>query len=241
MPNHVKNILTTNPDVIAAMMTTFEDGSTGVDFAKVVPTPKGYISGGCSHQHPLFFSTDDPDWKCWYSWNRQFWGTKWNGYSAEVTELSDGKAVLTFETAWSHPAPVIEELSRKFPRTRITVQYADEDFGSNLGTYVIQGGARLVENFPAPGSEEANEMAAQIRYGRPYAELKVEWDAEERESAIRYRAQRTLAVAKGLATDGDWKTIFEVWEAASEDERKPFLTAAQNYYETHSEFDEKDR
>lgn len=57
------------------------------------------------------------------------WGTKWNAY--EVT-ISNG--VVTFDTAWSHPEPVIDELSSKFPDEEIEIRYAD------LGHYTIKNG-----------------------------------------------------------------------------------------------------
>jgi len=50
----------------------------------------------------------------WYGWNGENWGTKWN--SAETTleeeELGETEYELNyhFETAWSHPEPIMEWL-----------------------------------------------------------------------------------------------------------------------------------
>lgn len=78
----------------------------------------------CGHMHDM-------------NWGRAAWGTKWNAYS-QVIELDEGR--LSFETAWSCPAPVFKELSRLHPDAVIQVQFADEDIGSNCGTITFVGG-----------------------------------------------------------------------------------------------------
>jgi hypothetical protein len=71
----------------------------------------------------------------WYSWSVDNWGTKWN---AGDTSYNGG--VLEFETAWSTPEPVMIELSDMNPDITFTVEYADEDIGSNCGKYTLKGG-----------------------------------------------------------------------------------------------------
>ena len=66
----------------------------------------------------------------WFEWSREHWGTKWNSYECEF----DG-SLLKFETAWSHPVPVMQELFRRYPDVRFEVQYADEAVGVNMGIY----------------------------------------------------------------------------------------------------------
>ena len=65
--------------------------------------------------------------KDWYSWSIANWGTKWNAYS----QIQIKENIISFETAWSTPFPLMEELSRMFPDLTIEVAYADEDIGSN--------------------------------------------------------------------------------------------------------------
>lgn len=97
---------------------------------------------------------------------REKWGTKWNAYEQEVSEKK-----AKFDTAWSHPAPVILELSKKFPEEQIKVQYADEDLGSNCGQYVIKDEVILEQEEPGHWRDMTNEgrakwrkFAANLRY-----------------------------------------------------------------------------
>jgi len=69
--------------------------------------------------------------------NRKVWGTKWN--ACEPTADPDG-GTASFETAWSCPEGVLIELSKRFPTDGITVTYADEDIGSNCGTFSLLAG-----------------------------------------------------------------------------------------------------
>ena len=90
----------------------------------------------------------------WYDWCCEHWGTKWNAhqYSHECGEV-------WFETAWSHPYPVIAALSRQFPAEVFSVSYADEDIGNNTGEYDIRNGKLLCGGEIADGSREAFEIA----------------------------------------------------------------------------------
>lgn len=142
-----------------------------VDFNMVIPQPVNIETGGCSGKHA-------PGIICWRDWSINNWGTKWNGYELELERKEDGTAKLRFQTAWSHPMPVIEALSAKFPEAEIQVSYADEDLGYNLGKYEVLNGARTDLEDLDFGSDEANEFAAQLKYGKTYTELQKEWETE---------------------------------------------------------------
>lgn len=181
MPNHVTTILTAKKVVIDALIKTDASGSS-IDFGLIVPPPlEGYNDdGGCSHQHPLFNpDAEDPNRNCWYAWNIHNWGTKWNAYSAEWQDLGDGRWEVRFDTAWSHPEQVIKALSQRFDDEVITVSFADEAIGDNVGTYVMVNGAMLDSNFPEAGSEEALDLSCDILAGMTYAEMKAEWEVHE--------------------------------------------------------------
>jgi len=113
----------------------------------------------------------------WYSWNISHWGTKWNAYSIreELNYSTTSGVGIQFDTAWSHPFPVIEELSKHFPDEIITVHFADEDTGSNYGSYVIVNG----EKGELPIELEENDFCSQVAYGMSYAELRAEWGDDE--------------------------------------------------------------
>ena len=72
----------------------------------------------------------------WYNWSVDNWGTKWNSCSTYI--INDNE--VEFDTAWSCPMEVLKELSRQFKGVEIYVEYADEDIGSNCGTFTLLNG-----------------------------------------------------------------------------------------------------
>ena len=94
----------------------------------------------------------------WYGWSTDNWGTKWNAYNTNDTDVDE----ISFETALSNPYPVIIALSAKYPEAVFHMRFADEDFGHNVGEYSLQNGDVVDENIPEGGSEEALELAADI-------------------------------------------------------------------------------
>lgn len=167
MPNHVTTILTLDPEAAAALK-----GDAGpVDFNALIPMPDE-VANTTVASNALSFS--DP--RGWYGWSLENWGTKWNAYAVEITAAPGDHAVVQFDTAWSHPYPIVEELSRRFPDQPIHVRYADEDLGSNFGEYVILDGTIAPNvDLPAEGTDEGRDFAAQVKYGQSYAEFRAEW------------------------------------------------------------------
>lgn len=100
---------------------------------------------------------DTHGFKDWYTWSIANWGTKWNAYS--ISEVDDS---IMFDTAWSTPLPIIEELSSMFPNVKINLEFADEDFGHNCGQVVFLDGDTIDENIPQGGSAEAYVLASKI-------------------------------------------------------------------------------
>lgn len=101
----------------------------------------------------------------WYDWQISNWGTKWNAYDQIHSE---GDNVITFDTAWSTPYNAMAHLSAKYPELTFKVKYADEDFGFNVGEYILQSGECIEENIPEGGSMEAIRMAIEIKGGEDY-------------------------------------------------------------------------
>lgn len=88
----------------------------------------------------------------WYDWCRAKWGTKWNAYDI----YRDGDTI-EFNTAWSAPAPVIAQLSKKFPKVEFQLLYADEDASYNTGDIIFNKG-EADARYPDGGSPEAWEI-----------------------------------------------------------------------------------
>lgn len=104
--------------------------------------------------------------KDWYSWCNDKWGTKWNAYS----QTEEGFDLISFNTAWGTPYPVIKELSKMFPKVELFVRYADEDFGYNCGEITFKAGVETDENIPKGGSVKALILATEVK-GYEFGEL----------------------------------------------------------------------
>jgi hypothetical protein len=100
----------------------------------------------------------------WYDWQCANWGTKWNAYD----QFSNGDNFIEFSTAWSTPYQAIKLLSSKYPTLQFKVEFADEDFGHNVGEYTFENGECTGEDIPEGGSPEALRMAIEIRGDEEY-------------------------------------------------------------------------
>ena len=110
--------------------------------------------------------------KSWYEWHNRYWNTKWNACDTEV----DGNQI-TFDTAWSFPAPVIEKLSELFPDVTFDFIYADEDCGSNTGCGSITNGKYSDDTeYPDSGSNRGYELYLGIH---PEYEDELVYDPDE--------------------------------------------------------------
>ena len=94
----------------------------------------------------------------WYDWHIHNWGTKWDCYD----HRGEGdESFVIFETAWSTPIRALLYLSELFDDVTIEVRYADEDFGSNVGTYTLQGG-EIIEMYQPEYSKDSIRLAMEI-------------------------------------------------------------------------------
>lgn len=165
MPNHITNVVTAPRAVLEALL----NDKGEVDFERVVPRPANIETGGCPHYGDgLLPDGTDPKTGlvCWYWWASNAWGTKWNAYESEVN-LDAGW--VKFQTAWSTPGPVMDALSLQHPGAAIRVEYADEDYGFNVGTYDLLNGEPIAES-DFTGTQEGRELAARLQYGMSDAE-----------------------------------------------------------------------
>ena len=100
----------------------------------------------------------------WYDWQCANWGTKWNAYD----QYKIDESMIVFSTAWGTPYHAITILSVKYPTLRFEVEFADEDFGHNVGKYTFLDGECVDENIPEGGSFEALRMAIEVRGDEEY-------------------------------------------------------------------------
>ena len=78
--------------------------------------------------------------KDWYDWSCANWGCKWDAGDADV-KLHENELFISFSTAWAMPEPVFIKLVEMFPNLHFEGRWADEDIGSNCGTWT--GSERL--------------------------------------------------------------------------------------------------
>lgn len=86
----------------------------------------------------------------WYGWRLANWETKWNAYDIR----KESEDILYFNTAWSGVPNLISILAAKFPEVTIKYDFADENTGYNVGSYIMKGEC-VEDNSPADDSAEA--------------------------------------------------------------------------------------
>ena len=97
----------------------------------------------------------------WYEWSLGNWGTKWNSYGyPEKIDFNIGDPIR-FQTAWSAPHPVLEELARSYSHLEFEHQWADEDLGANCGRKVYKSG-QLVETYYPEANIESMDFACEL-------------------------------------------------------------------------------
>lgn len=106
MPNHVTNRIIFPADLADRVRTEcFRDNH--FTFESLIPSPPYKYEGSLTAQ-------DEKDFPCnWLTWNKEHWGTKWDAYKSSLVVEGD-KAILTFDTAWSPPRPVIVAFANKY-------------------------------------------------------------------------------------------------------------------------------
>jgi len=62
----------------------------------------------------------------WYDWCNNNWGTKWDACHAAIEPPISGSVVISFDTAWCEPLPVIHALVRKYPNLNFVHSYSYE-------------------------------------------------------------------------------------------------------------------
>jgi hypothetical protein len=112
------------------------------------------------------FPGPDPETLAGRNWRIRNWKTKWNACPWEdeksigIERTPDGGACFSFCTAWGPPIPVIEELSRKFPKLEFRLQHGGPELEYS-GITTIQAGDTI--------------FSGAARYGDDLRLNEVEW------------------------------------------------------------------
>jgi hypothetical protein len=62
----------------------------------------------------------------WYDWQIENWGTKWDASEAVLDEWDEDSLFYTFDTAWSPPEGIYNELTKLFPNLSISWFYRED-------------------------------------------------------------------------------------------------------------------
>ena len=138
MPNYCANELVIKgsaSDINEVVSQILTEGN--LDFEKIIPSPA--TPEECDKRYLLqsqmgIMPTENKLWFNWYLWNRENWGTKWNAWDTQVSDIihtEDGKAkiIINFFTAWVPAIPVMEELINNHPELNIIAVYDEPGMG----------------------------------------------------------------------------------------------------------------
>lgn len=84
------------------------------------------------HKHVLTFTAFHPmpkHEKNWYDWNCENWGTKWDASDASIVKETSRSIQYYFDTAWAPPIPIIEKMSKQFPKLKFTLKFYEGGMG----------------------------------------------------------------------------------------------------------------
>ena len=80
-----------------------------------------------------FVSTGELDDR-WYDWRLQNWDTKWDCYDVVVTDDDPDQVEIEFNTAWSPPEAICNELREQYPDLSISWFY--DEPGCEIAGYL---------------------------------------------------------------------------------------------------------
>lgn len=113
---------------------TREDGKqVALTFSRIVPPPDDPAYRDIPDQKT---AKKSPLW--WYDWNVKNWGTKWD-CADSLWGATESEDMLTFNTAWSPPFPIAQELSKLFEDVVVHLRF--EEGGMDFaGDYIYVNG-----------------------------------------------------------------------------------------------------
>lgn len=216
MPNWVTNRIEAPKYIIDELMSVDENGNDFFDFNTIILMPSNIFQGDLGQKERELYGSDN-----WYDWSSENWGTKWN--ASDSSRESD--IVLTFNTAWAHPFPIINKISRMYPDNEFLIAYADEDMGYNLDVYTVKNGEPIKESSVAEGTSLAQILASLI----------IDWRDREEELEEEIESYKRLLKSKDI-DDSDKKNIEEEIKYYSE-ELENFQTVRKDLKESYPHLD----
>lgn len=156
MPNWVRtviNIQSRNRNSIKQIFDYTKSEKSVFDFNKIIPMPSNIYRGNLGNKEREMYGENN-----WYDWCTSNWGTKWNACDAELTENG-----FVFDTAWSCPHKVIEQLSKTFTSVTIDYAWSDEDIGSNCGRRTLCNATDIKVTIPDSCTKQAYDIVFYVK------------------------------------------------------------------------------
>ena len=79
-----------------------------LSFNRLIPRPTNIYSGMLSDDEKEKYGAEN----CWYDWNCDHWGTKWDAYDQSIKMPSKTVLNIGFMTAWCPPINYLEALAQ---------------------------------------------------------------------------------------------------------------------------------
>ena len=137
MENTVRNKMrfTGTPEPLKAIVQALasEDGKNPLSFERIIPLEPGEKA---EEKWGVSSGPEELDW---------------------ILFRDETTLEYTFDTLGKTPLPIFQKIAERFPEPRMTVEYADEDFGENCGKYVSEEGSTELK--PAELDEEPFDFA----------------------------------------------------------------------------------
>ena len=136
MPNWVYNkVILSSEDltVLDFLEKKLESDEELLSFNKIIPAPTDKL-------YDVNWATDN-------------WGTKWDASNLHRTRVSEQILEYSFDTPWSPPLPVFEELAKQHSNISIVLEFEEEQgFGAIFS--IDRNSIKVVKEWDIPSSHE---------------------------------------------------------------------------------------
>jgi hypothetical protein len=230
MPNWVSNLLVLNRDDAEAILPYLnednaerEEGDLRLDFERIIPMPETVYRGNSGvgeAWHPSEMSLAEYKAKYplgdWYKWSINNWGTKWNACNCSFNPPMEDEpyGILTFDTAWSLPLPVLEALY-EFKGVNFQLYFVEE-------SHAFFGAIPFTENkdYPEYMDDPNGENHPDVIFGIVMGEGEFDYLEEDHFEVLEFAITRLKRVHDTLdnlkrpedALDGTVYTFLQVKE-----------------------------
>lgn len=129
MPNWTHNTVTFEGrgQTLQRLAKALKSKSSVFTFNNIIPCPPALLNDEWQHNKEVAaLNVVKYGYEGWYDWRVAKWGTKWEAVDARWHNKEGGGIIYTFDTAWSPPTDVVDEIARRYPSLTITHEFHEE-------------------------------------------------------------------------------------------------------------------